>query len=62
MILFEQVTHDHFPIIQSLYASVPEYALLEERVLPLSDLTGRVFKSRYRIADWICGRRTRLTD
>lgn len=39
MILFEQVTHDHFPIIQSLYASVPEYARLEERVLPLSDST-----------------------
>lgn len=39
MILFKEVTREHFPIIQSLYASVPEYALLEERVLPLSDST-----------------------
>ncbi|WP_053452656.1 GNAT family N-acetyltransferase [Exiguobacterium sp. BMC-KP] len=37
MIFFEEVTRDHFSIIQSLYKSVPEYALMEERVLPLSD-------------------------
>ncbi len=39
MIFFEEVTRKHFPIIQSLYASVPEYARLEERMLPLSDST-----------------------
>lgn len=37
MILFEKVTRDHFPIIQSLYASVPTYARMEKRELPLSD-------------------------
>ncbi len=37
MILFEEMTREHFPIVQSLYASVPDYACLEERALPLSD-------------------------
>ncbi|WP_432238333.1 N-acetyltransferase family protein [Exiguobacterium sp. TDN 0502] len=31
------MTEQHFPIIQSLYATVPEYARMEKRELPLSD-------------------------
>lgn len=64
MILFEEMTREHFPIVQSLYASVPEYACLEERALPLSDsiLQKEFLNPDICIADRVYRWRTCLTD